>query len=90
MHVVATNLCVWIRTLVLESLKEIMAYLALSEESKAALVTTNATPLFFGGGVNLAGELAALRAASMRVQVASLIGGPLSVFCTNSVTRVYC
>lgn len=26
MHVVATNLCVWIRTLVLESLKEISAY----------------------------------------------------------------
>lgn len=26
MHVVATNLCVWIRTLVLESLKEITAY----------------------------------------------------------------
>jgi hypothetical protein len=26
MHVVATNICVWIRTLVLESLKEITAY----------------------------------------------------------------
>lgn len=26
MHVVATNLCVWIRTLVLESLKEITSY----------------------------------------------------------------
>jgi hypothetical protein len=26
MHVVATNLCVWIRTLVLESLKEITQY----------------------------------------------------------------
>lgn len=27
MHIVATNLCVWIRTLVLESLKEISGYL---------------------------------------------------------------
>lgn len=26
MHVVATNICVWIRTLVLESLKEITDY----------------------------------------------------------------
>lgn len=26
MHVVATNICVWIRTLVLEYLKEITAY----------------------------------------------------------------
>lgn len=26
MHVVATNLCVWIRTLILESLKEITQY----------------------------------------------------------------
>ena len=26
MHIVATNICVWIRTLVLESLKEITAY----------------------------------------------------------------
>ncbi|XP_049780325.1 proton channel OtopLc [Schistocerca cancellata] len=46
MHVVATNLCVWIRTLVLESLKEISAYqhrrlesfLAADEDSGVELI----------------------------------------------------
>ncbi|XP_063223412.1 proton channel OtopLc isoform X8 [Bacillus rossius redtenbacheri] len=32
MHIVATNLCVWIRTLVLESLKEVMSYKTRSSE----------------------------------------------------------
>ncbi|XP_046674202.1 proton channel OtopLc-like isoform X2 [Homalodisca vitripennis] len=38
MHIVATNLCVWIRTLVLESLKEITGYLQ-KRNSTVALTT---------------------------------------------------
>ncbi|KAK3927549.1 Proton channel OtopLc [Frankliniella fusca] len=55
MHIVATNICVWIRTLMLESLKEISGYMALSEQEKQALATTHATPLFFNGGTGLRG-----------------------------------
>lgn len=39
----------------LESLKEITAYMNLSEQGKQALVTTHATPLFYSGGTGLRG-----------------------------------
>ncbi|KAL1116292.1 hypothetical protein AAG570_005787 [Ranatra chinensis] len=38
MHIVATNLCVWIRTLVLESLKEISGYLQRNATASATTV----------------------------------------------------
>lgn len=46
MHIVATNLCVWIRTLVLESLKEISGYLERNNVS-----TTPHSPIL-GLGIN--------------------------------------
>ncbi|XP_034246098.1 proton channel OtopLc isoform X4 [Thrips palmi] len=55
MHIVATNICVWIRTLMLESIKEISVYMALSDQGKQALLTTHATPLFYGNGKGLSG-----------------------------------
>lgn len=39
----------------LESLKEISSYMALSDQAKQALVTTHSTPLFFSGGTGLQG-----------------------------------
>ncbi|CAH2979551.1 unnamed protein product [Chilo suppressalis] len=49
MHVVATNICVWIRTLVLESLKEITDYHVknpLGLPGEGALGTNNSTEIF--------------------------------------------
>lgn len=48
MHIVATNLCVWIRTLVLESIKEISnndnrKYLSATASPTAATTTTTTT-----------------------------------------------
>jgi hypothetical protein len=50
MHIVATNLCVWIRTLVLESIKEISnndnrKYLSITTGTTAATSTTTTTAM---------------------------------------------
>uniref|UniRef100_A0A1B6DFE4 Otopetrin n=1 Tax=Clastoptera arizonana TaxID=38151 RepID=A0A1B6DFE4_9HEMI len=56
MHIVATNLCVWIRTLVLESRKEITGYLQKHNASQAIIEPTSS-----GIYKNLNNEFAILR-----------------------------